>query len=96
MITLPSTVAQDEISDYQPNSEWFVVNLHHISKFYSSQEFQCSNPQILPHHTIIVAVAVSYFPPPQHSPILGHLASSHTCHSKPKIHVLYGMSKSTI
>ena len=29
-------------------------------------------------HTIIVAVAVSCFPPPQHSPILGHLASSHT------------------
>ena len=29
-------------------------------------------------HTIIVAVAVPDSPP-QHSPMLGHLASSHTC-----------------
>jgi hypothetical protein len=29
--------------------------------------------------TMIVAVAVAYSPPPQHSPILGHRASSHTC-----------------
>lgn len=28
--------------------------------------------------TMIVAVAVAYSPPPQHSPMLGHLASSHT------------------
>ena len=27
---------------------------------------------------IMVAVAVRFSPPPQHSPILGHLASSHT------------------
>lgn len=26
----------------------------------------------------MVAVAVPYLPPPQHSPILGHFASSHT------------------
>lgn len=29
-------------------------------------------------NTIIVAVAVPCLPPPQHSPIFGHLASSHT------------------
>lgn len=29
-------------------------------------------------NTIMVAVAVSCFPPPQHSPIFGHLASSQT------------------
>lgn len=28
--------------------------------------------------TIMVAVAVEYSPPPQHSPMLGHLASSQT------------------
>ena len=31
---------------------------------------------------MIVAVAVAYSPPPQHSPILGHRASSHTCEEK--------------
>ena len=29
--------------------------------------------------TMIVAVAVAYSPPPQHSPMLGQRASSHTC-----------------
>lgn len=32
--------------------------------------------------TMIVAVAVAYSPPPQHSPILGHRASSHTYEQK--------------
>lgn len=31
---------------------------------------------------MIVAVAVAYSPPPQHSPILGHRASSHTYKQK--------------
>lgn len=31
--------------------------------------------------TMMVAVAVRFSPPPQHSPILGHFASSHTCRS---------------
>lgn len=31
---------------------------------------------------MMVAVAVAYSPPPQHSPMLGHLASSHTSEKK--------------
>lgn len=32
---------------------------------------------------MMVAVAVAYSPPPQHSPMFGHLASSHTYAKKP-------------
>lgn len=32
--------------------------------------------------TMMVAVAVAYSPPPQHSPMFGHRASSHTCESR--------------
>ena len=36
-------------------------------------------------NTMMVAVAVSCFPPPQHSPIFGHLASSHTYSKEKKV-----------
>ena len=38
-------------------------------------------------NTMMVAVAVSCFPPPQHSPIFGHLASSHTYSKEKKVNI---------
>lgn len=42
------------------------------------QTFAPQSPSKPGRLTMMVAVAVEYSPPPQHSPMLGHLASSHT------------------